>query len=461
MSSALTLSESLKGGQDTIVALATPPGRGAIAVARMSGRDAFAIASRVIDPWPLEPRRATLCRIVTPDKDRVLDQALVTTFPNPDSFTGEDIVEISGHGGMYAPTLLMRTLISCGARQALPGEFSRRAVLTGKLDITQAEAIGDLVDARSDAMHRAALQQIDGGLSRRIAGLRNQLISLEALIAYDVDFPEEDDGPISRERITSEVEVLLIQLDALLATVPVGEMIREGAVVVIAGLPNVGKSSLFNALLGQSRAIVTDIPGTTRDAIESFLETEHWPLRLIDTAGLRETADTVERIGIEVSERYLRWADVVIACGDSESALGETLNVLVGRTEAPVIGVRTKSDLITAHDQEVVDTALRVSAESGEGQTQLLSKIDSILSERTGGIIADMPILMRSRHIHGITQARSEVAAFGRTWTENELPTTVAAIHLRSAAIALESLIGAVSTEDVLDRVFSSFCVGK
>lgn len=461
MTSSLTLSESLEGGQDTIVALATPPGRGAIAVVRMSGRDAFAIASRVTDPWPLDTRRATLCRIVTPGKDRVLDQALVTTFSNPDSFTGEDIVEISGHGGTYAPTLLMRTLISCGARQALPGEFSRRAVLHGKLDITQAEAIGDLVDARSDAMHKAALEQIDGGLSRRITGLRNQLISLEALIAYDVDFPEEDDGPVSRERIASEVEVLLIQLDALLATVPIGEMIREGAVVVIAGLPNVGKSSLFNALLGQSRAIVTDIPGTTRDAIESFLETEHWPLRLIDTAGLRETADTVERIGIEVSERYLRWADIVIACGDSESALDETLTALAARSDSPIIPVRTKSDLLAGNESEFAHPVLKVSAETGEGLTQLLSEIDSILSEKTGGLIAEMPILTRSRHIHGITQARAEVAAFGRAWVESQLPTTVAAVHLRTAATALESLIGAVSTEDVLDRVFSSFCVGK
>jgi tRNA modification GTPase len=461
MTSSLTLSESVEGGQDTIVALATPPGRGAIAVVRMSGRDAFAIASRVTDPWPLHTRRATLCRIVSASKDRVLDQAIVTVFAKPDSFTGEDIVEISGHGGTYAPTLLMRTLISCGARQALPGEFSRRAVLNGKLDITQAEAIGDLVDARSDAMHRAALEQIDGGLSRRIARLRSQLISLEALIAYDVDFPEEDDGPISRERIASEVEVLLIQLDALLATVPIGEMIREGAVVVIAGLPNVGKSSLFNALLGQSRAIVTDIPGTTRDAIESFLETENWPLRLIDTAGLRETAETVERIGIEVSERYLRWADVVIACGDSEATLDETLNVLTGRTDSPVVHVRTKSDLIPSNGQKSDDTMLYVSAETGEGLTQLLSRIDSILSDKTGGVIAEMPILTRSRHIHGITQARAEVAAFGKAWTESQLPTTVAAVHLRTAAAALESLIGAVSTEDVLDRVFSSFCVGK
>jgi tRNA modification GTPase len=463
MSDGSTLAESLSGGQDTIVALATPPGRGAIAVVRISGRSALDIAGRVADPWPLEARRSTLCRILDPEHARVLDQALVTTFISPDSFTGENLVEISGHGGHYAPALLMETLIACGARQALPGEFTRRAVLNGKLDVTQAEAIGDLVDARSQAMHRAALSQLDGGLSRRIAAIRSQLISLEAMIAYDIDFPEEDDGPLPRQKIEAEVELLLISLDALLSTVPLGEMVREGAVVVIAGLPNVGKSSLFNALLGQSRAIVTEFPGTTRDAIESFLETEHWPLRLVDTAGLRETADTVERIGIEVSERYLGWADVVLACGDNDESLSATIAALMGKTEAPVIAVRTKSDLLELAVLERNDANCDtwVSAERGYGLSTLLSRIDSTLSETAGKAIADVPILTRSRHIHGIREAHSEIEAFGVAWEEELLPAPVAAVHLRAAGTALESLIGAVSTEDVLDRVFSSFCVGK
>ena len=450
---------SLAGGSDTIAALATAPGRGAISVVRLSGPNAHEIAARVIDPWPLTIRRATLCRIISPKGTQVLDQALVTSFSGPDSFTGENLVEISGHGGHYVPALVMETLISCGARQALPGEFTRRAVLNGKLDITQAEAIGDLVDARSSAMHRTALAQLDGGLSRRIAALRHQLITVESLIAYDIDFPEEDDGPISRERVSSEVEVLLISLDALLATVPLGEMIREGAVVVIAGLPNVGKSSLFNALLGQSRAIVTEIPGTTRDAIESFLETERWPLRLVDTAGLRKASDVVERIGIEVSEKYLSWANLVLACGDSDSSLSLTLRALDGKTAAPAIRVRTKADLATAENGSGYD--VKVSAETGEGLRELISRVDEALSSSIGSAVVDTPILTRSRHIHGITQARAEVAAFGNAWTEGVLPAPVAAVHLRAAAIALESLIGAVSTEDVLDRVFSSFCVGK
>lgn len=452
---------NIPGGQDTIVALATPPGRGAISVVRLSGRDALTIASRVVHPWPLETRHTTLCRVTDAGKSRVIDQALVTVFVEPDSFTGESLVEISGHGGFYVPAAILAALVSCGARPADPGEFTRRAVLNGKFDIVQAEAIGDMVDARSEAMHRAAVGQLDGGLSRRIEKLRENLISVEALIAYDIDFPEEDDGPIDRESIATEVEVLLISLDALLATVPVGEMIREGAVVVIAGEPNVGKSSLFNALLGQSRAIVTEIPGTTRDAIESFVETANWPLRLVDTAGLRETSDVVERIGIEVSERYLRWANVVLACGDSETSIAAVMKALEGRTTAPILRVRTKSDLGNPSSAEPSGENISVSAETGAGLTELMTRIDRCLTSAVGAAVADMPVLTRSRHIHGIRQAREEVAAFADAWKERRLPAPVAAVHLRSAATALESLIGAVSMEDVLDRVFSSFCVGK
>lgn len=449
---------NVPGGQDTIVALATPPGRGAISVVRLSGQNALNIASRVVNPWPLEIRRTTLCRITDAGRSRVIDQALVTVFVEPDSFTGENLVEISGHGGFYVPAAILAALVSCGARPAEPGEFTRRAVLNGKLDIVQAEAIGDMVDARSEAMHSAAVRQLDGGLSRRIEKLRENLISLEALIAYDIDFPEEDDGPIDRQSIATEIEVLVISLDALLATVPVGEMVREGAVVVIAGEPNVGKSSLFNALLGQSRAIVTEVPGTTRDAIESLIETANWPLRLVDTAGLRETGDVVERIGIEVSERYLRWANVVLACGDSESSVTAAMKALEGRTAAPILHVRTKSDL---HDVESSGDSIFVSAETGTGLTELMTQIDRCLTSTVGAAAVDMPVLTRGRHIHGIRQARGEVAAFAEAWKQGSLPAPVAAVHLRSAVTALESLIGAVSTEDVLDRVFSSFCVGK
>jgi len=205
---------------------------------------------------------------------------------------------------------------------------------------------------------------------------------------------------------------------------------------------------------------VTDIPGTTRDAIESFLETESWPLRLVDTAGLRAATDTVERIGIEVSERYLKTADVILACGDSDKSMSAVLHVLEGKTEGRIIRVRTKNDLASA-DPNVTWFDVATSAETGEGLRDLVRRIDDELSDSIGSTVVDVPVLTRSRHIHGIRQARTEISEFEKAWTEGILPAPVAAVHLRSAAVSLESLIGAVSTEDVLDRVFSAFCVGK
>ena len=446
--------------EDTIVAVASAPGRGAIALVRLSGPDSFRIAAKHLGVWPLEPRISRLCDVF--DGDERLDQALITLFPGPNSFTGDDTVEFSTHGGYLIPSTIVAALISSGARQASPGEFTRRAVLNGKLDILQAEAIGDLVDACSHAMQRTALGQLDGGLSRRLLSLRDDLIGLEALIAYDVDFPEEDDGPIPRMRIDQAVEGIASSLDALLSTAPAGEVIRDGAVVVIAGPPNVGKSSLFNALLGRSRAIVTEIPGTTRDALEALIDSGKWPLRLVDTAGLRDTEDRIERLGIEVSERYLAGAHVVLACAEDSRSLEETID-LVGRSStAPILPVRTKADLVSNRDEYISpEDMISVSAETGSGLQELLAAIDNSLDTRHGEIVPDLPILTRARHSKAIGTARSELEGFKQAWREEKLPATIAAVHLRTAVNALEELIGAVDVEDVLDRVFSSFCVGK
>ena len=446
--------------EDTIVAVASAPGRGAIALVRLSGADAFKIAAKHLESWPLEPRVSHLCDVF--DGDEKLDQALITLFPSPNSFTGDDTVEFSTHGGYLIPSTIVAALISSGARQASAGEFTRRAVLNGKLDILQAEAIGDLIDAHSHAMQRMALGQLDGGLSRRLLSLRDDLIGLEALIAYDVDFPEEDDGPIPRKRIDQAVEEIVISLDALLSTAPAGEVIRDGAVVVIAGPPNVGKSSLFNALLGRSRAIVTEIPGTTRDALEAVIDTGQWPLRLVDTAGLRETEDRIERLGIEVSERYLAGAHVVLACAEDSRSLEKTIG-LVGRSStAPILAVRTKADLVSIRDEYMLsDVVISVSAETGTGLQELLAAIDDLLDTRHGETVPDLPVLTRARHSKAIGTARSELEGFKQAWREEKLPATIAAVHLRAAVHALEELIGAVDVDDVLDRVFSSFCVGK
>lgn len=443
---------------DTIVAIASPPGRGAIAVVRLSGRDSFSIARNHLRSWPSHSRAVHLSDFI--DGHQRLDEVLVTIFPAPNSYTGEDVVEISTHGGYLAPSSVVAALTGSGARQANAGEFTRRAVLNGKLDILQAEAISDLIDANSRAMQSAALAQLDGGLSRRLSELRNQLLELEALIAYDVDFPEEDDGPVPRERIASAIKGVLSSLDALLATAPAGEIAREGAVVVIAGPPNVGKSSLFNALLGKSRAIVTEIPGTTRDAIEAVIDGGKWPLRLVDTAGLRDTSDRVERLGIEVSERYLAAAEVVLACAETSRDLEETARLVRARSHGVIQSVLTKADLVSNGDERAGD-AVRVSAETGVGLQQLLARIEAIVDELCGPSSPDVPMLTSARHKHALETARSEVLEFYTAWSETKLPATIAAVHLRTAIGALEELVGTVDVEDILDRVFSSFCVGK
>lgn len=460
---------------DTIVAISTPMGRGATALVRLSGKDAHTVARQLIKPWPARPRAATLC-------STGVDRAVVTVYNAPSSFTGEDMVEISTHGGFMAPSLVMAELVKLGGgttgaagavREALPGEFTRRAVLNGKIDLIQAEAIGDMIDARSTAQHSAALQQLDGGLSKRIGELRNDIIGLESLIAYDIDFPEEDDGPVESSRIVEKATALMHSLGALLNTAGRGELVREGAIVVIAGPPNVGKSSLFNALIGRSRAIVTDIPGTTRDAIEAVIDGENWPLRIVDTAGLRETSDVVERIGIETSERYLKNAHIVLACGDSEESVLLTVTACRNLTEAPVIPVQTKADLNKDHrlqhlgdphhPRPALDTvAYHVSAETGTGLRNLLSALDEIITQHYGGNVApDVPLLTRARHETAVRSALGEVEAFITGWRDNKVPAPIAAIHLRAASVYLEELIGAIDTEDVLDKLFSSFCVGK
>jgi tRNA modification GTPase len=325
------------------------------------------------------------------DGEEKLDQALVTLFPGPNSFTGDDTLEFSIHGGNLVSSSLVAALISSGARQATPGEFTRRAVLNGKLDILQAEAIGDLIDASSHIMQRTALSQLDGGLSRRLLKLRSDLIGLEALIAYDVDFPEEDDGPVPRKKIDQSAEEIAGALEALISTGSAGEVIREGAIVVIAGPTNAGKSSLFNALLGRARAIVTEIPGTTRDALEAVIDSGKWPLRRWIRLD-RGDPDRIERLGIEVSQRYLSSADVVLACGEDSRSLEETVRVVSRASTATVVPVFTKADLVSTRDERQIPGAIPVSAETGAGLQDLLRAINEILDARHGQVVPDLPI---------------------------------------------------------------------
>lgn len=455
---------------DTIAALSTPTGRGAIAIVRLSGGDAHVLASRLIRPFPGGARRVSLCRVHDASDDSLIDEALVTRFDAPHSYTGESMVEIACHGGIAVSSAILESLARVGVRAAEPGEFTQRAVLNGKVDILQAEAIGDLIDARTHALRRTAIQQLAGGLSRVLSDLREGVLHIEALLTYDIDFPEEDDGPISRESIATAARQARDVLARLLTTVPLGEIARDGAIVVIAGAPNAGKSSLFNALIGETRAIVTDVAGTTRDAIEARVESGRWPLRLVDTAGLRATTDVIEQLGIEVSEHHIRQAHVVLVCAESMHALGAVVNHLTRLGDAPLIGVLTKCDLHPGGGRDSVDNGamtdglesmVAASAETRVGLDRLLEEIHTVLERYAIDVSAESPIVTRARHRHALELAAGEIDDFLHIWNAGAAPASVAAVHIRTAAFQLDELIGSVDVEDVLDRVFASFCVGK
>lgn len=446
--------------EDTIVAIATAPGRAALAIVRASGARAVDIGRQVLDRFPSAPRHATLARVLDAD-GAMVDEVIAIHYQAPASFTGDDVVEVICHGGPVTAASVAAAFAARGARPAEPGEFTRRAVLNGKLDLIQAEAVGDLVDAESRPAQRAALEQLDGGLSRRITDLRRQVIEVEALCAYDIDFPEEDDGPIPQARILAASDDVVARIDALLASAPVGEVVRAGAVVVIAGAPNVGKSSLFNAMLGRRRAIVTEIPGTTRDAIEAMTEARGWPVRLVDTAGLRDSDEIAERMGIEISREYAQRADVVLVCGDSIESLDQALDAVRTATRAPTVLVRTKADRVPPSDREGANDVVWVSADSGEGLPAVAGAIAAALSRSKGELSLDAPLITRERQRLALQRARDELLRFREAWTTHSVPPVIAAVHLRDAARELEELVGAIDVEDVLDRLFASFCVGK
>ena len=457
--SAPRLDASVLSDGRTIAAIATPLGRGALAIVRLSGPDVLDMVAKLLEPASLHARKASRARVIDPEDGTVLDEVVATLYRAPHSFTGEDLLEISTHGGLHTPTAVLAAAIRIGARQADAGEFTRRAVLNGKMDLLQAEAIGDLIDARSHVAHRQAIRQLDGGLSARVRELRERILQLEALLAYDIDFPEEDDGPIPQERIVRTTEVTLRDLSSLLATADKGTLIHEGALVVLAGAPNAGKSSLFNALLGETRAIVTEISGTTRDAIEAVLDRPLWPLRLVDTAGLRETSDPLERLGIETSTRYISRAAVVLACAEHSGETVRIADAVADHTTAPILEVLTKADLVSR--EQYVGSAIRVSARTGEGLSELLEAVDRCLVGTHGERHEDAPGLTRARHRSAVAGAVEELERFQNALAQGSIPVSIAAIHVRRAADLLGDLIGVLHTDDILDVVFRQFCVGK
>lgn len=451
---------------DTIAAISTAPGLGAIAVIRLSGPRAMKVLATVApDLGETEPRRARLTAIRDPRTRELLDRALVNVHPAPASYTGEDVVEISAHGGWLGPALVLEACVAAGARAAEPGEFTRRAYLNGKLDLIQVEAVADLVSGRSAAARRAALQQLDRGLSFRVAELRDALIRLEALLVHHLDFPEEDEPPVALSRIAEEADALAGRLSALLATAPEGELLREGALAVLAGRPNSGKSSLFNALLGQERAIVTELPGTTRDALEASVSLGGYPFRLVDTAGLRDATNLVEGLGIEVARRYLAAADVVLLCVDEPGPLDEEQARFVEeRSGRPVVIARTKSDLHGSRDDAEpprgAAAVVQLSAWTGEGLAELRRALAALVYSGLLQSSPDAPVLTRARQSRSARAALEEVEAFASALRAGVGP-EVAAAHLRPAETALEEIVGLITADVVLDRVFADFCIGK
>lgn len=445
---------------DTIVAIATPQGRGGIGVVRLSGPDAASVARQVLeDGVTLRPRHATLTHVR--GAAGAVDQAVVTYFPAPHSYTAEDVVEISAHG---SPVLLRAIVAACmqaGARLAEPGEFTFRAFLRGRIDLVQAEAVRDLVDAVTPLQARSAFDQLEGTLTQAIREIDARLFDLTARLEASLDFPDEGYHFIEHEGAAADIEAIAASVEALLRHAARGRLVREGAQVVIAGRPNAGKSSLFNALAGAGRAIVTDVPGTTRDLLTEVVEVDGIPVTLVDTAGVRPAAsDAIEAEGIARAAAARSVAQLVLVVLDRSRPLDDQDRRLLEETRrAPRVIVANKSDLESAWDlaTEAAD-AVRVSATTGAGLDALTRAMSVALSGSEP--LRDTPAVTNARHAELLARAREALrraasSAHGRTPEEFVLQ------DLNEARAILEEVTGARTPDDVLAAIFTKFCIGK
>ena len=446
---------------DTIVAIATPPGRGGIGVVRLSGSDSAAIARRLTTHrGEFLPRVATFTRISA--RDSSVDQAVVTFFPGPRSYTGEDVIELSAHGSPVVLRLIVEAAVAAGARLAEPGEFTLRAFLNGRIDLTQAEAVADLIDAVTPVQARAAFDQLEGTLTREIAELDAALFDLIARLEASIDFPEEGYHFIAPEAVTTAIDALRARTAALLTDARRGRLIREGLHVAIVGAPNVGKSSLFNALTGAPRAIVSDVPGTTRDLVTEVVDLDGIRVTLVDTAGLRDSVDAVEAEGVARSRQAQAVADVVMHVVVSETA--GTRSGEIERADskyAKYFIVQNKIDLAGARRS---DAAVHVSARTGEGLESLRRHIQGALTSSgdAGDITRDRPAITNVRHAALLERAH---AAFTRAGDGARAVPPVAEEFLladfQEARAALEEIAGRRAPDDLLEHIFARFCVGK
>lgn len=440
---------------DTIVAIATPPGRGGVGVVRVSGPTAHAIGSRLITARsPLEPRRATLTFVRPPSatEKRNIDQVVATYFPAPASYTGDDVVELSAHGNPTVLGIIVAAAIAAGARLAEPGEFTLRAYLNGKIDLMQAEAVLDLVEAVTPLQARVAFDQLQGTLTQTIGELDSAVFELIAQLEASVDFPEEGYHFVAPGSLAGALERLVVRTDALLASARQGRLVREGLQVAIVGAPNAGKSTLFNALIGSDRAIVTDVPGTTRDLVTETIDLGGLRVRLVDTAGVREAADPIEAEGVARSRQAIAVSDLVLTVVDGSVC---TLPHDAELIEKKHLVVVTKSDL--PHCREVA-ADIWVSARTGEGLDDLRRQIGKALDFEP---LHDVPEITNVRHVALIERVQAALARAQQAVTDGPLSEEFVLSDLQEARAALEEITGKRASEAVLTRIFERFCIGK
>lgn len=445
--------------KETIAAIATPPGEGALAVIRISGPGALAMSDTLFRstraPSAMEERRVAFGRIID-SHGEVIDEVLLTVFRNPRSYTGEDLVEISGHGGSLVASRVLAAVLGSGARMARPGEFTERAFLNGKLDLTQAEAVMDLISAQTPRAAKAAAGQLEGRLGDEINTLRSDLLGCVAHLEAFIDFPEEGIDPESGAALRKRMEGIADHLERLLSTADEGRLLREGITLALCGAPNAGKSSLLNRLLGSERAIVSAIPGTTRDTIEERASIGGYPFRVIDTAGLRETSDPVEREGVERACRAAEQADIRIHLVDA-SAQNTPVTSLFGEEMV----VLNKIDLVADRQRlSSVSAAACISCQTGEGIDSLITSILAKVTGRSEGESLPDGAAINARHQECLKRAAAALQAAIALLAAGEPPELVA-VELRSALGAVGEIVGDAGTEEILGKIFSSFCIGK
>ncbi|ODC04773.1 tRNA uridine-5-carboxymethylaminomethyl(34) synthesis GTPase MnmE [Terasakiispira papahanaumokuakeensis] len=450
--------------QDTIAAIATPSGRGGVGIVRISGPQAAPIAERLIGRCP-KPRYAHYGPFHSAD-GQVLDEGIALFFPNPHSFTGEDVLELQGHGGPVVMDLLLEACVQCGARLAQPGEFSQRAFLNDKLDLAQAEAIADLIEASSRQAAEHALQSLQGAFSQRVDVLVEALVQLRMYVEAAIDFPEEEIDFLADGHVMTQLDAVLARLDDVLAEAQQGALLRDGMKVVLAGRPNAGKSSLLNALAGAERAIVTDIAGTTRDVLREQIHIDGMPLHIIDTAGLRDTDDQVERIGVERAWQEIEQADrtllLVDATDTPDTDPSKLWPDLLARLPHPekLTVIRNKIDLTqeaVEFDLSTPPPVLRISAREGLGVDKLREHLKSVMGYQQtteGGFSA------RRRHLDALHRARQQLEQ-GRDQLVSMGAGELLAEDLRQAQQALDEITGTFTADDLLGRIFGEFCIGK